>query len=192
MTPGTTTVLAIGECMVEVARGTDEARVSHSGDTFNTAVYLARSARSRQVAVDVRYLTGVGDDAESVLMRTRWRDEGISDDAAVIPGRTPGLYIHDHHRCQWGAVVLVLAQRIGCRRHVRRLRVGRSRPRRLRLSLRDHPPTDLRAEPATVGFATCFVETDRHHGCLRQQLPTARMAVDGAGKVGDGRGPQRH
>ncbi|BBH17559.1 2-dehydro-3-deoxygluconokinase [Nocardioides baekrokdamisoli] len=88
-----TVVQSIGECMVEVARGTGQARIDYSGDTFNTAVYLARAARSRQTPVDVRYLTGVGDDAESARMRARWREEGISDDALVVPGRTPGLYM---------------------------------------------------------------------------------------------------
>lgn len=86
-------VQAIGECMVEVTRDSGAARLGYSGDTYNTAVYLARSVAARQLPVDVRYLSGLGDDAESDLMRTRWLAEGIGDDAFVLPGRTPGLYM---------------------------------------------------------------------------------------------------
>lgn len=79
--------------MVEVVRSSDLARVDYSGDTFNTAVYLARSARDRRLPVEVRYLTGVGDDSESTRMRARWQVEGIADDAVTVPGRSPGLYL---------------------------------------------------------------------------------------------------
>lgn len=85
-------VQAIGECMVEVVRAS-QARIDYSGDTFNTAVYLCRSAEHRTSAIEVRYLTGVGDDAESTRMRLRWLEEGITDDAVVVAGRTPGLYM---------------------------------------------------------------------------------------------------
>lgn len=86
-------VQAIGECMVEVTRDSGDARISYSGDTYNTAVYLARSAAARQIPVDVRYLSGLGEDAESDLMRSRWQAEGVGDDALVLPGRRPGLYM---------------------------------------------------------------------------------------------------
>src|SRR5690348_11822164 len=86
-------VQAIGECMVEVARDADGARIGYAGDTYNTAVYLARSASRRRLPVEVRYLSGLGDDAESDLMRAQWEAEGIRDDAFVLPGRSPGLYM---------------------------------------------------------------------------------------------------
>ena len=50
-------VVAVGEVMVEMARGGD-GRFGQGcgGDTFNTAVYLARAG------VDVAYATALGDD----------------------------------------------------------------------------------------------------------------------------------
>lgn len=88
-----TIVQAVGECMIEVTRCADGAQIGYSGDTFNTAVYLARSARGLDAPVEVRYLSGVGTDAESERMRSRWRDEGVADDAVVLRGRAPGLYM---------------------------------------------------------------------------------------------------
>ena len=53
-------VVAVGEVMVEMARGGD-GRFGHGcgGDTFNTAVYLARAG------IDVAYATALGDDPYS-------------------------------------------------------------------------------------------------------------------------------
>ena len=49
--------ISIGECMVELARGDDQRfGLGYGGDTFNTAVYLARAG------VAVAYATAVGDD----------------------------------------------------------------------------------------------------------------------------------
>ncbi|MGO4256603.1 sugar kinase [Marmoricola sp. RAF53] len=87
------TVQAVGECMVEIVRHDGKVRISYSGDTYNTAVYLRRTASELGVPVEVRYLTGVGDDDESTRMRACWHGEGIEDDAVVINGATPGLYM---------------------------------------------------------------------------------------------------
>jgi 2-dehydro-3-deoxygluconokinase len=86
----------IGECMVELTRSAvDRARISYSGDTYNTAVYLTRVASQLQAPMDVGYLSGVGDDPQSDLMRKQWRDEGVRDDALIVVGRAPGMYLID-------------------------------------------------------------------------------------------------
>lgn len=88
------TVQVIGECMVEVSRDANNAaQISYAGDTYNVAIYLHRVAAALKVPTCVRYLTGVGDDHESGLMRARWGAEGIQDDAVVVPGTGPGLYL---------------------------------------------------------------------------------------------------
>jgi 2-dehydro-3-deoxygluconokinase len=81
----------IGECMVEL-RGAGEAllRQGFAGDSYNTAVYLKRSAPD----ISVHYVTATGTDPMSRAMRAAWSDEGIEDDLAfAVPDRKPGLYM---------------------------------------------------------------------------------------------------
>src|SRR6187549_2488385 len=60
MTDPKSRVVAIGEVMIELARGGDgRFGMACGGDTFNTAVYLARAG------VDVSYATALGDDPYS-------------------------------------------------------------------------------------------------------------------------------
>ena len=72
-------VVVIGECMLELsARDSNSYQKQFAGDTFNTALYLKRSASH----LNVSYLTAVGEDLlskEFVLMLDR---EGI--DASLI------------------------------------------------------------------------------------------------------------
>lgn len=87
-------VQVIGECMVEVARGAGtSARIDYAGDTYNAAIYLHRVAAALGTPLDVRYFSGVGDDQESRRMRACWLEQGIVDDAVVVPGSGPGLYL---------------------------------------------------------------------------------------------------
>lgn len=88
-------VQVVGECMVEIARvpPPGQARISYSGDAYNTAVYLRRVATDLGVALDIHFLTGLGDDAESDRMRARWAEEGIVGDAVAVAGAGPGLYL---------------------------------------------------------------------------------------------------
>jgi 2-dehydro-3-deoxygluconokinase len=84
-----TSVVSIGECMVELARG-DDGRfgLSYGGDTFNTAVYLARAG------IEVSYATALGDDPYSAGLMALARRETIGTDLiATVPGRMPGLYL---------------------------------------------------------------------------------------------------
>ncbi|GAA3857575.1 sugar kinase [Celeribacter arenosi] len=85
-------VLAIGECMAEMApTDTDgDYRLGFAGDTFNTAWYLARCAPG----VGVSYLTAVGDDAISQKLTTFIRESGIDGShVRVAPNKTVGLYL---------------------------------------------------------------------------------------------------
>jgi 2-dehydro-3-deoxygluconokinase len=86
--------ICVGECMVELARGTDgRFALSYGGDTFNTAVYLARAGRA------VGYATALGDDPYSAGILSIAKKEGISTDLiAILPGRMPGLYLIETDR----------------------------------------------------------------------------------------------
>ncbi|WP_226664627.1 sugar kinase [Microbulbifer aggregans] len=88
---------ALGEVMVELApqaaaqageQGKALLRQSYAGDTYNTAVYIARHG------VSVSYVTLLGDDPYSEEVLTRLGDEGIDTSAiARLSGRCPGLYM---------------------------------------------------------------------------------------------------
>src|SRR3954452_13452397 len=85
--------LCVGECMVEL-RAIDDStmRVGHAGDTYNTAVYLRRTAAALGVEINVGYLTGLGTDEFSTEMRQAWKREGVEDRSIEIDGSLPGLY----------------------------------------------------------------------------------------------------
>lgn len=82
-------LVAIGECMVELSRTVDSSFIMRvGGDTFNTAIYLARLRRK------VSYLTALGDDPYSALILETARQESVAtDDVLVAAGRMPGLYL---------------------------------------------------------------------------------------------------
>jgi 2-dehydro-3-deoxygluconokinase len=81
--------VSIGEVMVELARGPDgRFALGFGGDTFNTAVYLAR------LGVDTAYATALGEDPYSDGIIARTADEGVSTELVLRePGRAPGLYL---------------------------------------------------------------------------------------------------
>jgi sugar lactone lactonase YvrE/sugar/nucleoside kinase (ribokinase family) len=81
-------VLAIGECMIELASDADgNFRLSYGGDTFNTAIYLSRSG------LKVSYFTALSDDRYSNAILALAASEGLQTDAVIEPGMRPGLYI---------------------------------------------------------------------------------------------------
>jgi 2-dehydro-3-deoxygluconokinase len=82
-------VVCVGEVMVEMARGTDgRFAMGCGGDTFNTAVYLARAG------VPVAYATALGDDPYSDGILQLAKAEGVGSDLMLrVPGRMPGLYL---------------------------------------------------------------------------------------------------
>jgi 2-dehydro-3-deoxygluconokinase len=84
---------AIGECMLEL-RHRDAAllELAYAGDSFNTALYLARLNPRERLGVD--YVTALGTDPYSDGMIEAWRQEGIGTAAVVrLTGRLPGLYL---------------------------------------------------------------------------------------------------
>lgn len=85
----TDSLISVGECMVELARGADgRFGLAFGGDTFNTAVYAAR------LGIATSYATALGDDAYSDGIAALGRSEGV--DMSLAPrraGRMPGLYL---------------------------------------------------------------------------------------------------
>jgi 2-dehydro-3-deoxygluconokinase len=94
-TPAPRRVALLGECMLELqGQAFGALQMGYGGDTFNTAVYLARC--SRGAGISVRYATALGDDALSDGLLQRWAAEGL--DLGLVrrlPGRMPGLYLID-------------------------------------------------------------------------------------------------
>ncbi|GAB4067305.1 sugar kinase [Ancylobacter sonchi] len=84
-------VVSIGEVMVEFSRGADARYgLGIGGDTFNTAVYLARAG------VEVGYATALGDDRYSEQIVAAAEAENIGTKQILrAPGRMPGLYVID-------------------------------------------------------------------------------------------------
>ncbi|BAT57759.1 2-dehydro-3-deoxygluconokinase [Variibacter gotjawalensis] len=82
-------VAAIGEVMIELARGPDgRFSLNFGGDTFNTSVYLARAG------IKVSYATAMGDDPYSASLIDLATAEGIGTDLITrVPGRMPGLHL---------------------------------------------------------------------------------------------------
>ncbi|MCL4766820.1 MAG: sugar kinase [Hyphomicrobiaceae bacterium] len=82
-------VVSVGECMVELARGPDgRFSLGYGGDTFNTAVYLARAG------AEVAYATALGDDPYSAGIIAMAKRENVETDlVATVPGRLAGLYL---------------------------------------------------------------------------------------------------
>jgi 2-dehydro-3-deoxygluconokinase len=82
-------VVCVGEVMVELARGADgRFGLAYGGDTFNTAVYLARAD------VPVAYATALGDDPYSDGIAALAAAEGVGTDLVMrVPDRMPGLYV---------------------------------------------------------------------------------------------------
>ncbi len=79
--------VCVGEVLIELARGADgRFALSCGGDTFNTAVYLARAG------IEVAFATALGDDPYSDSIEALAAAEGVSRHLVLrAPGRVPGL-----------------------------------------------------------------------------------------------------
>lgn len=79
-----------GECMLELRPQPNNAIVhAAAGDSYNTAVYLKRLLPG----LPVRYVSALGDDAMSGLIRRHMQAERIDDGLVdTLAGGTPGLY----------------------------------------------------------------------------------------------------
>ncbi len=87
MSEQTGRAVCVGEALIELKRGGDGRFVlSCGGDTFNTAVYLARAG------IDAGFATAVGDDPYSESMLALAAAEGIATNLVLrVPGRLPAL-----------------------------------------------------------------------------------------------------
>ncbi len=86
-----TRLLAIGECMIELApTGDGTFGMGFAGDTFNTAWYARRLAGAD---IDVAYFSAIGDDAPSKDMEAFMISSGITPELLVREGRSVGLYM---------------------------------------------------------------------------------------------------
>ena len=117
-------IVSIGEVMMEMSRGPDgRFGLACGGDTFNTAVYLARRG------VEVAYATALGDDVYSDGIVALATAEGIGTDLILrVPGRLPGLYLIETNAERRAHLQLLARQRAGAR-IVRARRTGAASPR---------------------------------------------------------------
>ena len=79
--------ICVGEAVIELKRGADgRFALSCGGDTFNTAIYLARGG------ISVAFATALGNDPYSDSMLALAAAEGIASNLMLrVPGRLPGL-----------------------------------------------------------------------------------------------------
>jgi 2-dehydro-3-deoxygluconokinase len=88
-------IACIGEVMIELFMGDDDrADVGVAGDTYNTAVYLARLLERQEKTVS--YVTALGTDKFSERILAQMKERGI--DGTYVekrPDLTPGLYAID-------------------------------------------------------------------------------------------------
>ena len=82
-----TRTICVGEVLIELKRGADgRFGLSCGGDTFNTAVYLARAG------IGVAFATALGDDPYSESILALAAAEGVSANLVLrVPGRLPAL-----------------------------------------------------------------------------------------------------
>ncbi|MCK9913334.1 MULTISPECIES: sugar kinase [Microbacterium] len=84
-------VAVVGECMIELTRIDDRIMaLGYAGDTANTAIYLKRLAGGY---ADVHYVTAIGDDEQSTMLRAHLEREGLVVEPRVVSGASPALYI---------------------------------------------------------------------------------------------------
>jgi 2-dehydro-3-deoxygluconokinase len=91
MSEAKTRAICVGEAVVELARGSDgRFGLTSGGDTFNTAIYLARAG------ISTAYATALGDDPFSDSILALATAEGMATDLMLrVPGRRPGLSLVD-------------------------------------------------------------------------------------------------
>jgi len=86
-----TRLIAIGECMVELAHLDGKTlTIGFAGDSSNAMVYLRRWAPE----LEVSFLSALGDDPYSRQILAFWKESGIrTNHVEILPGELPGLSI---------------------------------------------------------------------------------------------------
>jgi 2-dehydro-3-deoxygluconokinase len=94
MSEETPRVICVGEALIELSRGPDGGfTAACAGDSFNTAVYLARAG------LNVGFASAVGDDPYSDSIVALALAEGLRADLILrVPGRLPALSLVDRGR----------------------------------------------------------------------------------------------
>lgn len=92
-------IAAIGECMIELThQDLQTLKMDFSGDTLNTALYLARYQQAYNLSVS--YVTVLGDDPYSAMMINQWQEEGIDCSfVQTLSAKLPGLYLIRTDQC---------------------------------------------------------------------------------------------
>lgn len=85
-------IICVGEALLQLARGADgRFGLSCCGDTFNTAIYLARAG------FDVAFITALGDDPYSDGVLALAAAEGVSSQLIPrLPNRVPALFLAEN------------------------------------------------------------------------------------------------
>lgn len=86
-------IAVIGEAMLELSHQTPTfLSLAFAGDTLNFAIYLRRLLQNQ--AMDIHYVTALGQDAYSDQMLLDWQNEGLKIDLIQrIENKLPGLYL---------------------------------------------------------------------------------------------------
>ncbi len=103
MSEQTGRAVCVGEVLIELKRGGDgRFALSCGGDTFNTAVYLARAG------IETAFASAIGDDPYSDSMLALAAAEGIATNLVLrVPGRLPALCLGEsgpggeRNACYW-------------------------------------------------------------------------------------------
>lgn len=88
-------IAAIGECMIELRQGDAPAQfeMGYSGDSANSAIYLARAVRDLN-HIQIDYISAVGSDPYSQQLVDFLKSESVGTSMiGRIPDRQAGLYI---------------------------------------------------------------------------------------------------
>ena len=85
-------IAVIGECMIELSQKGDALHRGFGGDTLNTSVYISRQVSPD--ALNVHYVTALGNDSFSNEMLQAWQQEGVHTDLTQrLENKLPGLYV---------------------------------------------------------------------------------------------------